>query len=199
MTALADAITDAELVRVIAAQCEMVSAGGSAAEADLCRRFAPRIRLYGLRHLRDEERARDLVQAVLLAVLVAARGGRVEDPERVDRFVLGICRNTSIRMRENDARATPVPTEQLDVAKFLPETEFVETGALVHCLSALDLRARTIVNFSFHDGRSAEEIAKVFETTAGNVRVLRHRALAALRRCLDRAGGRRGAHDEGLS
>ena len=61
---------DGELVRLIAAG----AADAPAAEAELCRRFAPRIRLYGLRHLRDEDRARDLVQAVLLAVLQAARG-----------------------------------------------------------------------------------------------------------------------------
>jgi RNA polymerase sigma-70 factor (ECF subfamily) len=191
MTALGEETSDAELVRVIAAQHAaggVRAEGGSRAEADLCRRFAPRIRLYGFRHLRDEERARDLVQAVLLAVLVAVRGGRVEDPEHFDRFVLGTCRNTSMRMREIDARATAVPTEELDVSTFLPETEFVETGALVHCLLALDLRGRMVVNLSFCEERSAEEIARMLETTPGNVRVLRHRAIAALRRCLDGAG-----------
>jgi len=60
---------NAELVRRIAARAE----GSRAAEEALCRRFATRVRLYGLRHLRDEDRARDLVQAVLLAVIEAAR------------------------------------------------------------------------------------------------------------------------------
>ena len=90
---------DGELVRPIAAR----AADAPAAEAELCRRFAPRIRLYGLRHLRDEERARDLVQAVLLAVLQAARAGRIADPERVDRFMLGTSRNVAQRMRESDS------------------------------------------------------------------------------------------------
>src|SRR6187551_1021000 len=75
---------DGELVRAIAARAE----DAPAAEAELCRRFAPRIRLYGLRHLRDEDRAADLVQAVLLAVLQAARAGRIADADRVDRFML---------------------------------------------------------------------------------------------------------------
>src|SRR6266566_5663281 len=99
MTGLAEGTPDAEIVRMIAVQTGAREHAESAqfAEAELCRRFAPRIRLYGLRHLRDEERARDLVQAVLLAVLVAARAGRIEDPERFDRFVLGTCRNTSMR------------------------------------------------------------------------------------------------------
>jgi RNA polymerase sigma-70 factor (ECF subfamily) len=172
--------TDADLIHLVAS-----SAGGEA-ERELCRRFAPRIRLYGLRHLRDEERARDLVQAVLLAVLVAARAGRVEDPERVDRFVLGTCRNVSRRMRELDARAALVSDEELDVTPFMPEAELVETGALVRCLADLDLRGRRVVILSFFEERSADQIAKAVDTTAGNVRVLRHRAIAALRRCLDR-------------
>jgi len=189
MTALGmEAISDAEIVRTIAT---LTGAGDSRAEdskkaeAELCRRFAPRIRLYGLRHLRDEERARDLVQAVLLAVLVAARAGRIEDAERIDRFVLGTCRNASLRMREIAARAILVADEELDVAPFLQETEFIETGALVRCVAALDLRGRMVVTMSFLEQRSAEEIAKALETTAGNVRVLRHRAIAGLRRCLD--------------
>jgi len=190
MTGPAEESSDAELVRFIAAQHGAIGGRASCdrAEADLCRRFAPRIRLYGLRHLRDEERARDLVQAVLLAVLVAVREGRVEDAERFDRFVLGTCRNTSTRMRAIDARTTPVPIEELDVASVLPAIEHIETGALVHCLAALDLRGRMVVNLSFHEERSADEIAKVLETTVGNVRVLRHRAIASLRRCLDVAG-----------
>src|SRR5262245_44912146 len=109
MTVLAEEISDAELVRIIAAAHEAGGAlaeGGKRAETELCRRFASRIRLYGLRHLRSEERACDLVQTVLFALLVSAREARVEDPERVDRFVLGTCRNTSMRMREVDARAT---------------------------------------------------------------------------------------------
>ncbi len=170
--------SDAELVRLVASR-------GREAERELCRRFAPRIRLYGLRHLRDEERARDLVQAVLLAVLVALRAGRVDDPERLDRFVLGTCRNISRRMRETDARATLVGDEELDVAPFLQETELVDAGALVRCLAGLDLRGRMVMILSFFEERSAEQIAKALETTAGNVRVLRHRAIAALRRCLD--------------
>jgi RNA polymerase sigma-70 factor (ECF subfamily) len=200
MTALGEeATSDAKLVRTIAAHH---AAAGSLtqecreAEAELCRRFAPRIRLYGLRHLREEDRARDLVQAVLLAVLVAARAGRIEDPERIDRFVLGTCRNASMRMRDVDARALLVADEELDVASFLQDTEFVDTGALVPCVAALDLRGRMVVMLSFYEERPAEHIAQALETTAGNVRVLRHRAIAALRRCLDGAAGVDGAERE---
>src|SRR6478672_5621421 len=97
------------------AQLARRAATGSdrAAEAELCRRFAPRIRLYGLKHLRDEDRARDLVQAVLVTVITALRAGRVEDCERIDRFMLGTARNVTMKMREQDGRATPTAPNEL--------------------------------------------------------------------------------------
>jgi RNA polymerase sigma-70 factor (ECF subfamily) len=176
-----DVAEDAALVRRIASH----SADAGEAEAELCRSFAPRARLYGRKHLRDE--ARDLAQAVMLAVLVAARAGRIEDPMLIDRFVLGTCRNIALRMREKDARAEPTEAAELDAlcVPHLTDVEAVDTGALARCLLELDARGRTVVHLSFTEGRSAEQIAAVVETTAGNVRVLRHRAVAQLRRCLD--------------
>jgi RNA polymerase sigma-70 factor (ECF subfamily) len=45
------------------------------AEAELFRRMAPRIRLYGLRHLRDPNASDDLTQQVILTTLEALRAG----------------------------------------------------------------------------------------------------------------------------
>jgi RNA polymerase sigma-70 factor (ECF subfamily) len=170
--------SDAQLVRAIAAS----ENGAREAEAELCRRFAPRIRLYGLRHLRDEDLARDLVQAVLLGVLEAARAGRVKDPERIDRFMLGACRNQATRARETGLRAQPLQAQHETAA---PEIEHLDLGGLMLCLAKLDERARQVVLLSFNEERSAVEVAARLQTTAGNARVLRHRAVAALRRCLD--------------
>lgn len=179
---MGDDVSDGDLVRRIAGRSE----GARPAEAELCRRFLGRARLYGLRHLRSEERARDLAQIVMLAVLEAIRGGRVEDPERVDRFILGTCRNAAQRMRERDARTPPTEDGDIDVVAFVPEVESIDTGALVRCLTALEPRARSVIHLSFHEERSGEEIAATLQTTVGNVRVLRHRAVADLRRCIDR-------------
>lgn len=171
---------DAELVRAIAARAN----DAPAAEAELCRRFAPRIRLYGLRHLRDEDRAADLVQAVLLALLQAARAGRIADPERVDRFTLGTSRNVAQRMRETDARSAGDAALAAIAAPDEP-LERIDAAALVRCVRALDHRARQVVMLSFNDERSADEIATLLAISSVNVRVLRHRSIAALRRCLD--------------
>lgn len=171
--------SDGALVRRIAS-----TAGAHAEEAELCRRFAPRARLFGLRHLRDDERARDLAQTVMVAVLQAARGGRIADPDRVDRFVLGACRNQVLRAKETDARVELSADPARDLVADAIREERVDEGALYHCLQGLAERARTVVLLSFHEERSAAEIAAALETTPGNVRVLRHRAIEQLRRCL---------------
>jgi RNA polymerase sigma-70 factor (ECF subfamily) len=162
-----------------------IAAGGpaaGAAEATLCRRFAPRIRLYGLRHLRDDERARDLVQLVLLAVLEAARAGRIHDPTRLDRYVLGTCRNTAARVRERERRIElGADLDALAAVEHAP----VAVAPLLRCLEGLDERSRQVVLLTFQAERSAGEIAGLLALSATNVRVVRHRALASLRRCLD--------------
>jgi RNA polymerase sigma-70 factor (ECF subfamily) len=176
-----DAEENAELVRSIASR----EPSARDAEVALCRRFAPRAKLYGRKHLHDEERASDLAQAVMLAVIEAVRAGRVQDPALIDRFVLGTCRNVALRMRAIDARAQPTDTAELDMIAYVPAIEPMDRGALTRCLSALDARGRTVVYLSFTEGKAAEEIAAALETTPGNVRVLRHRAVAQLRRCMD--------------
>jgi len=159
-------------------------AEGRLAEAELCRRFAPRIELYGVRHLGDPERARDLVQMTLIGLLRAARERRIREGDKVAHFVLGTCRNTAIRLRDMDARL------ELKAPEDLPEipvemTEPLDLRDLMHCLQVLEDRARQVVYLSFTEGKSAGEIAKRLSTTSGNVRVVRHRAVSALRTCLE--------------
>ena len=76
----------------------------AAAESELCRRFAPRIRLYGLRHLRSEAAAADLIQDVLIMTLQKLRAGEVREPERLASFILGTCRQRVIDARRGGDR-----------------------------------------------------------------------------------------------
>jgi RNA polymerase sigma-70 factor (ECF subfamily) len=175
-----EAVPDAELVQCIAAG----AAAARAAEVELCRRYAPRVRLYGCKHLRDDERARDLVQIVLVGVLEAVRAGRVDDPRHLDRFVLGTCRNSVARMRQQDTR-TPLASEEAVAALAVPGVERVELPALYGCVSRLERRAQQVLMLSFFEDQRAEHIASALSLSAGNVRVIRHRALAAIRQCLD--------------
>src|SRR5205809_6064606 len=93
-----DQFIDIELVRRIG------TGNDRDAEAELFRRMAPRIRLYGLRHLRDEHAADDLTQQVLITTLEALRAGRLREPEKLASFVLGTCRMTVLDQRRNAQR-----------------------------------------------------------------------------------------------
>ncbi len=75
-----------------------------AAEAELFRRMAQRIRLYGLRHLGDQHAADDLVQHVLIITLEALRAGRLRESDKLVSFVLGTCRMTVLDLRRNAKR-----------------------------------------------------------------------------------------------
>src|ERR1700753_4261038 len=74
------------------------------AEGEFCRMMGPRIRLYGLRHLRDSHSADDLMQQVLITALETLRGGGLREPEKLASFVLGTCRMTVLNQRRGVRR-----------------------------------------------------------------------------------------------
>jgi RNA polymerase sigma-70 factor (ECF subfamily) len=169
----------------------LVARGGPterlAAERELCAQLAPRIRLYGLRHLRDEAASADLVQDALVVVLQAARDGRVEDPEHVERFVLGTCRNLVARSRRSERRGKSFESAVLPLseAEMPPAFSRLDAGRLALCLGAIAAREQRVIVMTFQEDLSAEEIATALDTSPGNVRVLRHRAMTALQRCVE--------------
>jgi RNA polymerase sigma-70 factor (ECF subfamily) len=157
------------------------------AELALCQKYANRIRGFGLRHLRDKQAADDLVQHVLLAVLTAVREGRVEDPARLDGYVLGTCRNAVMDMRRGAARQRRV-AERAGAglpAAYEPGWESVDRRRLEHCLRELQPRDRAVVLATFLEDCDADEIGRTLQLSPGNVRVIRHRALASLLDCVE--------------
>lgn len=161
---------------------------GSAGDAEerLCRELAPRIRLYGLRHLRDQELAQELVQQVLAVVLVGLRAGTVRQPEQVVSFVFGTCRRMVQDLRRSERRRGEALQQfaWLRAASTAPTEPAVDRERLDDCLARLPERERAVVGLTFYVQRSADEIGRELRLTAGNVRVIRHRALARLRDCL---------------
>ena len=75
-----------------------------AAEELFCRRFAPRIRLFGLKRLRSDAGAADLVQDVLILVLDKLRAGEVRDLDQIASFVFGTARQLVIDSRRTSGR-----------------------------------------------------------------------------------------------
>jgi RNA polymerase sigma-70 factor (ECF subfamily) len=173
-------LSDVELVRQIA------SGSSREAEAELCRRMAPRIRLYGLRHLRDEHASDDLAQEVLVITLQALRAGRLREPEKLASFVLGTCRMTVLNLRRGAQRkerlldqygADLVPQAQPAMAQ-------LDHDHLQRCVENLRERERTVVVMSFYDEQTGADVAAFLGISEANVRVIRHRAIHELRKCM---------------
>lgn len=177
---------DAALARAIAGAENGIDAD---AEAELVRRFAPRVRLYGLRHLRDRHAAADLVQQVLMMTLERLRAGKLREPERLASFVLGMCRMVVMDQRRGAARrgALLETYGMTEEAVEMPESRAFERERLAACLEGLAERERAVLVASFFDERSADEAAAALALSPGNVRVIRHRALEKLRACMGAA------------
>ena len=159
-------------------------------ERRFCQRYSNRIRCYGLRHLHDGVAAEDLVQQVLLVVLQALRDGRVKDVDNLDGYVFGTCRNTVMDMRRGDARRRRIADESAATALpegYEPPWALADRARLDACLEQLDARARAVVLATFVDERDADDIGRSVGVSPGNVRVIRHRALAALQACMEGA------------
>ena len=165
----------------------------AAAEAELCRRLGPRVRLYGLRHLRDRHAAADLVQQVLLLTLESLRAGKVREPDRIASFVLGACRMTVLEMRRGGGGGGALPGDwgAGGEAFGAPEPLALDPDRLARCLEALAERERSVVLLSFFADKAADEVGSELAISGGNVRVIRHRALARLRECMGAMEGGR--------
>ena len=162
--------------------------GDGAAEAELFRRLAPRVRLYGLRHLRDPAAADDLVQDVLLMTFDNLRAGKVREEERLVSYVLGTCRRVAIERRRGAARRQRLLDRfgpSMLPAATAPEEPMLDLDRLSRCLERLAERERTVVVLSFYTERASAEIGAELGLSPAHVRVVRHRALSRLRECLE--------------
>ena len=144
------------------------------AEAELYRRLAPRVRLYGLRHLRSEAAAADLMQQVLLMTL-----------ERLASFVLGMCRMVVLDLRRGHARRGRLLETYGET--LMPEEAPLpspDRARIMGCLERLSERERTVLVMTFYDDMPAEALARELGLSPANVRVIRHRGLERLRACV---------------
>jgi RNA polymerase sigma-70 factor (ECF subfamily) len=177
------AASDGEIARAIAA----APAGAAPAEeSELYRRFARRVRLYGLKHLRDDAAADDLAQQVLLVTIERLRAGEVRNPDEIGSFVLG-----TSRMLAGSIQRTARRREGL-IALFHARDRYVDppdaapgdVNVMERCLQRLGERDRRVLLLTFYAEKASAEIAAELGVTGTVVRVARHRALGRLRECV---------------
>ena len=131
--------SDGDVARAIAAR-------DAAAESELYRRFAPRVRWYGLRHLRDEEAARDLVQQVMLLVIEKLRAGLVRDVDQIASFILGVSRTIAIDVKRLERRRQTIRDTFMvsEIATSPGDDAALDVDHLERCLARLAARERMV-------------------------------------------------------
>ena len=178
--------SDGDLARAVAARRP---GSAEAAESELYRRFAPRVRLYGLRHLRNEDAARDLVQQVMLVTIEKLRSGSVRDLDQIASFVLGVSRTMvkdlkRLEWRRDKLREVFVFPDVVEASVEDAALDPLDLARLEMCLARLAERERMVVLLTFYAERTAGEVGKELGVKEGNVRVIRHRAVERLRSCM---------------
>jgi RNA polymerase sigma-70 factor (ECF subfamily) len=175
-----EAVTDEALARRIA--------GGppgstDAEETELYRRFAPRVRMYGRRHLHDAAAADDLAQEVLLVTIERLRAGEVRRPEEIGSFILGTSRMMAQGERRVSRRREALAARFMDTTLEVAPLSIASLDAdrVAACLSGLVERDRLVVLLTFYAEREAPRIAEDLGVSPGAVRAIRHRAMARLR------------------
>jgi RNA polymerase sigma-70 factor (ECF subfamily) len=182
-----EAATDEALARRIAGG---VRGSTDAEEAELYRRFAPRVRLYGRRHLRNEAASEDLAQDVLLLAIERLHAGEVRRPEEIGSFILGTSRMMAHAERRTARRREALAERFIDLTAEVPPSPVMSLDAprVAASLRALAERDRLVVLLTFYAEREAPRIANDLGVSPGAVRAIRHRAMGRLRDCVLGAG-----------
>ena len=174
--------SDGELARAIASA---LPGAAQHEESELYRRFARRVQLYGLKHLRDAAAAEDLAQQVLLVTIERLRAGEVRNPDEIGSFIFGTSRmlagSTERRTRRRESLTVQFHAPELYVEPF---EESGDIEVVERCLHSLVERDRRVLVLTFYAEKNSSEIAGELGVTSTVVRVARHRALERLRDCV---------------
>lgn len=171
----------------LSALVQRAAAGDRDCESVLVERMRPAIRAFCRRRLRGAD-ADELVQDAVLLLIEALREGRVADPEALGSFTLGLCRNL-VRDRARLAERRAALWERFGPAEEAAEPRgplLFNRGLLEDCLGQLTQRTRAVLKQAYVEDAPNPDIARALALSEGNVRVIRHRALAQLRECLDK-------------
>ena len=147
--------TDATLASSIAS-----AASGAAheEEAELYRRFAPRVRLYGLKHLRNAAAAQDLVQQVFVVTIERLRRGEVRNPASIGSFILSASRIVATDLRRTHERRERLTDTFIDRTTAVAPKQALDTERVERCLSALPSRDRALLVLTFYAEKKASEM-----------------------------------------
>ena len=159
---------------------ERIRQGDASAETELVREFAQRVFVMAVVRTHDREAARELVQDVLMAVIVAVRKGQLQDADKLAPFVHGTARNlinNRLRHESQQPQMEPLP-DALAQGGLAQQLEDDERTRLVHqALERLVPEDRRILCMTLVEGRKSGEIAAALGLTSEVVRTRKLRAM----------------------
>jgi len=173
---------------------ERIRQGDSAAETELVHQFGQRIFVMIFVRTRDREAARDLVQDVLLAAIIALRKGQLLDQEKLAAFVHGTARNLINNHLRGQAQKPQFEDLREDLAKVdsSNEIEDAERARLVEeTLEGMRRQDREILQMTLVEGKKPGEIAASLGLTAEVVRTRKLRASRKIAELLEKKMSRR--------
>jgi RNA polymerase sigma-70 factor (ECF subfamily) len=113
----------------------------------------------------------------------------VREPERIVSYVLGMCRlSVSEQFRSHRRRdeLLQLHADTLSIAD-IHVAPRLDHERVARCLERLAERERTVLVLSFYDEQPADAVGRSLGLKPGNVRVIRHRGIERLRRCVEGA------------
>jgi RNA polymerase sigma-70 factor (ECF subfamily) len=157
-------------------------------------RYAGPLTRYATLITGDPERARDVVQDVLVRLCA-------EEPERVNarlaRWLFTVCRNRALDVQRKESRMQPLSDVELNLQASpepSPATQAERreaAGEALELLAKLPKNQQEVVRLKFQNGLSYLEISSVTNLTVSNVGFLIHTALKTIRRQLQSEPGLR--------
>ena len=169
-------------------QC--AQSGDAQAFGELYERYAPRVFRYLYAHLDNRLDAEDLTEEVFLRVWKTL-GGYTEQGVPFLAFLFRVARNALIDHYRRSAKSEQEASiEDLHLRDHEPGPVDAVTAILEHqqlrqVMQQLREDYRTVLALRFLSELSPEETARAMGRSAGAVRVLQHRALAALRSMME--------------
>jgi RNA polymerase sigma-70 factor, ECF subfamily len=187
-------MTDALPTTELAGLIDQALGGSREAYAELVRRHQRSVRMYLGRFVHSADDADDLAQEVFLA---AFRGLEEFDPSApFGPWLMGIARNralqhlrSELRRRRREANGVQIALAECRVQQAEErdaERDRSESDALRECLEKLPHNSRRLVDEHYLSGRTAADIARERNATAGAIRMMLLRIRRALADCMRR-------------
>ena len=153
--------------------------------------MVPAVRAFARRRYSAVQDVDDFCQDALIRIIGLVQAERVERPEDIGAFALGVCRHIFSEKQRKETRREALWQRAAPLVEttLAGPAEFDSVSIrLEGCLSALTHRSREVIQRTWFLEQDGSAIGEALSMSTANVRVVRHRALGALRTCMDSGG-----------